>query len=87
MLGIAMLADTVEGYQAFRQQLERTVIAYRATNKWYARLNTNNYITDITRTCGVSMFVPETRYDKDGWNDYYHAMPWYTAAGYDQTGW
>lgn len=89
MLGIALQSEDEAALNAFRLQLERTVVAYRATATWLTAFPYlfDASITDITRTCGVSMFLPDERYEAQDWNNLYHYTEWYKDAGYMATGW
>lgn len=89
MLGLAMQTGDYAPLYTFQQQLSRTVVAYRATKAWYSVFSSmfDPTITDITRTCGVSMFLPDDIYAQQGWNDLYHDTEWYTDSGYNMTGW
>ena len=36
---------------------------------------------------GISMNIPDVKYDAKGWNSEFQHTPWYKMAGWEQTGW
>lgn len=45
------------------------------------------HVADPASCGGVTMFVPDNDFEKNGWCTDYHALEWYSAVGMDQTGW
>ncbi len=86
-----------EEYAAWMELYNQAVPLYTLTPphdgriypEWYA--NYCDYSVIVAPECygGVSMFVPMTRYDTDGyhWNEDFQKTAWYTAAGWAATGW
>lgn len=63
----------------FEEQLDRTIIY-----KDYVNLNPLVNIAVETYS-GIGCYIPHDGYDN--WNNYFKNLSWYTAAGWDGTGW
>ena len=63
----------------FEEQLDRTIIY-----KDYVNLNPLVNI-DVETYSGIGCYIPHDGYDN--WNNYFKNLSWYTAAGWDGTGW
>ena len=63
----------------FEEQLERVVI-YKNYVDDYKLVNIHSDIYS-----GIGCYIPDTRYSK--WNTYFRTLQWYSAAGWDETGW
>lgn len=82
-----MLPDSI--YQKWNQILQRTVVWHKATYSWDTvyKGNEHHTLTDSEHYSGLSMFVPQEKYEPYGWNEAFHNTSWYRAAGWQQTGW
>lgn len=82
-----MLPDSI--YQKWNQMLQRTVVWHKATYSWDTvyKGNEHHTLTDSEHYSGLSMFVPQEKYEPYGWNEAFHNTSWYWAAGWQQTGW
>lgn len=79
-------------FQEWQEAMDRCIVARGATpsiSYWVGRLITLNE----GEFCGVSMFVPQTRYTTNATrclygdlNQAFTQTEWYTAAGWDKTG-
>lgn len=63
----------------FEEQLDRMIIY-----KDYVNLNPLVNI-DVETYSGIGCYIPHDGYDN--WNNYFKNLSWYTAAGWDGTGW
>jgi hypothetical protein len=36
---------------------------------------------------GISMNIPNEKYDSKGWNAQFRLTPWYSMTSWEQTGW
>lgn len=63
----------------FEEQLERVVI-YKNYVDDYKLVNIDSDIYS-----GIGCYIPDTRYLK--WNTYFRTLQWYSATGWDETGW
>ena len=82
-----LLPDSI--YEAWEQVLLRTVVWHKATYSWDSVYpgNEHHTLTDSEFYSGLSMFVPQEKYEPYGWNLAFHNTSWYWAAGWQQTGW
>ena len=82
-----LLPDSI--YEAWEQVLLRTVVWHKATYSWGSVYpgNEHHTLTDSEFYSGLSMFVPQEKYEPYGWNLAFHNTSWYWAAGWQQTGW
>lgn len=78
-------------YAEWRVAMENAVPYRFASNEWYTALIWGGGfmpMKDAANSACMSMFVPGRIFDdKRDWNNAYHQMAWYRAAGFDQTGW
>lgn len=63
----------------FEEQLDRTVV-YKDYVDDYKLVN-----IDSDTYSGIGCYIPDTRYSK--WNAYFKNLQWYSAAGWNETGW
>lgn len=63
----------------FEEQLERVVI-YKDYVDDYKLVNIDPEIYS-----GIGCYIPDTRYSR--WNAYFKNLQWYSAAGWNETGW
>lgn len=63
----------------FEEQLDRTVI-YKDYVDDYKLVNIDPDIYS-----GIGCYIPDDRYSN--WNDYFRTLQWYSAAGWNETGW
>ena len=82
-----LLPDSI--YEAWEQVLLRTVVWHKATYSWDSVYpgNEHHTLTDSEFYSGLSMFVPQEKYEHYGWNLAFHNTSWYWATGWQQTGW
>ena len=83
----ALLPDSL--FHPWESMLLRTVVWHKATPYWdsvYSGYEHRN-LTDSAHYSGLSMFVPQQKYDSYGWNTAFRQTSWYQAAGWKGTGW
>ncbi len=83
----SLLPDSL--YAPWESMLLRTVVWHKATPYWdsvYSGYEHHN-LTDSAHYSGLSMFVPQQKYDSYGWNTAFGQTSWYLAAGWKGTGW
>ena len=65
--------------------MEICLLLYRTIiYKDYVNLNPLVNI-DVETYSGIGCYIPHDGYDN--WNNYFKNLSWYTAAGWDGTGW
>ncbi len=80
-------------YQAWCKMLNRCVIHKRISDYYYWGQKGSRILkasSNPATFCGVSMFVPQKKYDSYGNINYNHAFKlteWYKAAGWETAGW
>ena len=83
----ALLPDSA--YCAWDSVLRRIVVWHKATPYWDSVYSGSEHhtLTDAEHYSGISMYVPEEKYEPYGWNDAFRHTSWYRTAGWDATGW
>ncbi len=80
-----------EDFATWNEALQDIVIEQRATQYWtsvYCRYGWyDNYLSDPDHYSGISMFIPQSKYENYGWNEAFQKSEWYKAAGWEETGW
>lgn len=77
-------------YQRWYEQFNRTVISRMASRRWLSYLGSKDLVAEVNPLDlygGLTLFIPNIKYDKKGWNEHFHAFRWYTDAGWANTGW
>lgn len=81
-------------YTSWKTVMDKCVIYQKASDYFlYAQKGSRNILSQVDKTtyCGVSMFIPQTKYTQSpaflNFNDAFKQTAWYTAAGWAQTGW
>lgn len=75
-----------EDYQDWKVSFDNAVPLKLTSEKWTSVFYQAT-ITDPENYGGVSMFVPNKKYNNHGWNYQFKATQWYKAAGWGHTGW
>ncbi len=81
-------SDYATWYEAFNNAVPLRL--HSATNTWTAFHCDNARILDPEHCGGVSMFVPRAEYESFSsydWNTAAHKTSWYSACGWEDTGW
>ena len=77
-----------EAFAAWDSAFVKAVPLSRLTPYWTTAFsNFPMSVNDPDHCGGVSIFVPDSEFDRLGWTQDYHAMEWYTASGMNQTDW
>lgn len=83
----SLLPDSL--FLPWESMLLRTVVWHKATSYWdsvYSGYEHHN-LTDPNHYSGLSMFVPQEKYEPYGWNTAFRQTSWYQDAGWSGTGW
>lgn len=82
---------SAEQYAVWMEAFDKAVPlrTLSVTNRWFARNCDRAIVTNPECYGGVSMFVPMAKYDTAGcnWNTDFRNTSWYTATGWQATGW
>lgn len=84
---------TPEQYQTWLTTLTSALPHHHLARAWASNYSEWNYgylhshLTDPDHAVGISMSVPDGRYQSQGWLTTFHALPWYQLTGWAQTGW
>lgn len=81
---------SVDDYNTWLQQFDKTIVARKATPQWMSDIRSVYFtpeIVDMLHYGGISMHVPHHKYNSYGWNDAFRDFAWYRAAGWSTTGW
>lgn len=79
-----------EDYAAWMELFDKAVplrTISEESNSWFANLCDKPQVAAPECYGGVSMFVPMGKYDDYGWNEDFKQTSWYTATGWQATGW
>lgn len=83
------LLESPVSYNEWWLQMQKCLEACYHSNFWDSIFD--NYFTprilDHDHTAAVSIFIPHEKYEKQGYNAYLNQYEWYTAAGWNETGW
>lgn len=76
-------------YQQWEKTLLQAIPWHKATNSWTTIFRGSKHctLTDPDHYSGLSMFVPQEKYEPYGWNEAFRQTSWYQAARWDRTGW
>jgi hypothetical protein len=81
-------------YMSWKTILDKCVIYKKASDSFYYAEKGSRIIlsqVDQNTYCGVSMFVPQSKYTQApaflNFNEAFKQTQWYAAAGWAQTGW
>lgn len=80
-------------YKEWRTEADKCIIHQVASdNIYFYTYGNRDYTTTVDKDsyCGVSMFIPQNKYSQSNilnWNELFKNTKWYTAAGWEQTGW
>ena len=90
-LGSAMnlLLQSPSDYENLMRQMDQAYPLHLQSPHWLSIFfpRSQGTITDEAHIASVSMFLPHSKYDPQGYNQRLHDYQWYTAAGWDTTGW
>lgn len=79
---------TAESYAAWWQAFEAAVPVRYISHLWVSASAAWFQVVQDAEHCGaVSVFVPSTFYDDNGWTQAYHTLDWYTDSGLYNTRW
>jgi len=73
-------------YLEWKTFLDAAVPVRKASSSWTSAFY-SAYLTDPDYYGGVSMFIPNSKYEEHEWNSQFQTTQWYVAAGWAQTGW
>ena len=82
-----------EDYTAWESIWRRTVLYPTKANNWDTIYSSGVYgmfhctMIDSEHYGGISMNIPDTKYDSKGWNTEFKQTAWYRLANWEQTGW
>lgn len=71
-------------YQSWRQAFDEAVIYRKTTQKNYSGIIRNMF--SMEKAEGVSTYIPCGNFDSK-MNNFYRTLQWYSAAGWNETGW
>lgn len=77
-------------YTAWSEQLDKTVCVRRSTSTWRSDISRIYFTPKLLNGepfGGISMFVPNPKYDTQDWNEDFRRTQWYRDAGWELTGW
>ena len=82
---------TQEAYEAWLEAFDLATPYVLLSEEWFSVLGPygSHYetLSDIDHCGGMSIFIPNPRYDLMGWTEDYHRLGWYRASGLANTGW
>ncbi len=76
-------------FAEWKAALDQVILYKNATASWtsvypgYRHL----HLTDTTHYAAFSMFLPNDKYAAQQWNEKFHTLQWYEAAGWEHVGW
>lgn len=73
-----------EDYQLWRQSFDEAVIYWETTRKNYSGITRNMF--SMEKAEGLSTYIPNGDYNST-MNKFYRTLQWYSAAGWNETGW
>ena len=71
-------------YQLWRQSFVETVIYSKTTSKNYSGITKNMF--SMEKAEGLSTYIPNGTHSS-AMNNFYRTLQWYSAAGWNETGW
>ena len=71
-------------YQSWRQAFDEAVIYRKTTPKNYSGITYSMF--SMEKAEGLSTYIPRGSFDSK-MNNFYRTLQWYSAAGWDETGW
>lgn len=71
-------------YQSWRQAFDEAVIYRKTTPKNYSGITYSMF--SMEKAEGLSTYIPRGSFDSKI-NNFYRTLQWYSAAGWDETGW
>lgn len=84
---MAQLAS-VDAYSQWWETAQKAVPYKLASDTWNTSYEGfDPTLIDPLHWLGMSMFIPLSKYDEQGYNTDFRQTSWYKAAGWDQTGW
>ena len=68
---------------------KKTILYPKSAKKWESIFNGYFHcsMTDPSYYGGISMNIPNTKYENKGWNEMFRNNIWYTLGGWTETGW
>lgn len=82
-----------EDYTAWESQWRKTILYPTRANNWNSKFSINQFgslhrtMQDAEHYGGISMYIPDYKYEQEGWNKEFKRTTWYNMAGWIQTGW
>ena len=85
-----------EDFAAWEMAWKKAILYPTWAESWessYRDVNGKNYgpfhrtMQDSEHYGGISMNIPNEKYDSKGWNAQFRLTPWYSMASWEQTGW
>jgi hypothetical protein len=82
-----------EDYVAWEMAWKKTVLYPTWSYSWDSMYGTSTHgnfhcsMQDKEHYGGISMHIPNVKYDAKGWNREFQHTPWYEMANWEQTGW
>ena len=82
-----------EDYSAWEMAWKRTILYPSWAYSWDTIYIPNTHgdyhcsMQDEDHYGGISMHIPNLKYDSKGWNKEFQHTPWYKMANWEQTGW
>ena len=82
-----------EDYVAWEMAWKKTVLYPTWSYSWDSMYGTSTHgnfhcsMQDKEHYGGISMHIPNVKYDAKGWNREFQHTPWYEMASWEQTGW
>lgn len=84
---------SAEDYTAWEFFWREAILYPRQAKEWASKY-TNNYYGPFHRSMqdpdhygGISMNIPDEKYDNKGWNSDFQQTKWYKLTSWEQTGW
>ena len=76
-------------FAGWKKSLDKVVLYKNATRSWTTVFPGYNHchLLDSEHYTAVSIFLPQEKYARQGWNEKLRSLQWYKAAGWDQLGW
>lgn len=76
-------------FAEWKKSLDQAILYKNATSSWASVYSgyEHCHLMDDTNYAAVSMFIPNAKYEEQKWNEKFHSLQWYEAAGWKQLGW
>ncbi len=76
-------------FAEWKKALDQVIVCKKATPEWTTVYygDEHCHLMDETNYAAVSMFIPNTKYEEQKWNEKFRSQQWYDAVGWKQLGW